>query len=92
MVSKKEIYVEVAQRTGITQKDAKVILDTMEDVVVEKMKQLEDVKVFNGVILSGVVKAAHEGRNPQTGEAIHIPEKVVPKAKFGAPIKTALNE
>ena len=50
-----------------------------------------EVKVFDGLTLVGVKKAACVKRNPLTGADVQVPEKIAPKAKFGKALKDAIN-
>lgn len=83
--STKEFVEKYAETTGITKKAAKEALDgffaTLKQIADEEG---EDTKItFMGKAIFSVKKrAARTGRNPQTGEAIAIPESVGMAAKF----------
>ena len=81
----------IATVTGFTQKDVKAVLDAAQTVAYEAMANEEEVKVFDGVTLVGIKKAACVKRNPLTGADVQVPEKIAPKAKFGKAIKDAIN-
>lgn len=82
---------QCATKANVSQRQVKEILEAMEDVIVEGMKDEEGVTPFLGIKLCAVYKDAHIGRNPSTGEPIQIAAKYVPKAKFGVAIKEAIN-
>lgn len=83
---------EVSGKTGFTQKDVKTVLDAMQDIVYETMANRDAVKVFDGLTLCGVERAACTRRNPMTGESIDVPAKTAPKAKFGKFAKDSVNK
>lgn len=90
-MNKTELYKAIATETGLTQKLVKQVMEGLQTVTFSTLKT-EEVKLMDGVTLSSVYKEASTGRNPQTGEAIEVPAKYMPKCKFGAPIKAAINE
>lgn len=90
-MNKTEFIKEVATATGFTQKDVKAVLEAAQTVVYAEMAKEEEVKVFDGLTLVGVKKAACVKRNPLTGADVQVPEKIAPKAKFGKTLKDAIN-
>lgn len=88
-MNKTEMIKAVANETGFTQKDIKTVLDVLQNVVVATLPN-EPVKLFDGLTLETVERAARAGHNPQTGEPLTIPARVVPKAKFGKVFKEAV--
>ena len=81
----------IATETGFTQKDVKAVLDAGQTIVYEAMAKEEEIKVFDGLTLVGVKKAACVKRNPLTGADVEVPEKIAPRAKFGKALKDAIN-
>lgn len=75
----------------VTLKDIKEILDVARDIAYTAMAEEDEVTVFDGLKLVGVHKEATTARNPKDGSTIDVPEKVVPKAKFGAVAKRIVN-
>lgn len=78
---------EVAAKGNFTQADTKEFLSALQSVVYEHIKDADGVRIIDGVTLCTVERNPRMGRNPQTGEVISIPGKVVPKCKFGKSIK-----
>lgn len=87
----KEMLVAISEKTGFSQKDIKRVIDTMKEVVVDRVSAKDEVKICNGITFCGVEKPAHEARNPRTGETVSVPAKVQFKTKIGAAIKNAIN-
>ena len=90
-MNRTEFIKALSIETGKTQKELKELLDVMQDIIYKEMAAEGEVKLFDGVTLSGVKKEARLARNPQTGETIEVASKVAPKAKFGKACKDALN-
>lgn len=90
MITKKELTKEIADRAGITHKEAMRIFDIAQEVFYEALETQDDVKLFDGVIFSVKDTAPRVGRNPMTGEAINIPAKKKASVRFGKAMKDAL--
>lgn len=70
---------------------AKRIIDAVIDHLVEGIATGSDVAISGLGTFHVVAREAREGRNPQTGEALQIPAKNVPKFRAGAKLKAAVN-
>lgn len=90
-MNRTEMIREIATKVGKTQKEVKEVVEAMQEVVFAEMAAEGEVKVMDGITLMGVHKDATTARNPQTGEAVEVQEKTVPKCKFGKPCKEAVN-
>jgi DNA-binding protein HU-beta len=91
MVNRVEIIRKAAENTGYTQKDIKAVLESVQDIAFNALKDGENVKILDGVVLSVVRKDAHTARNPRTGEGVPVPARNVPKCKFGKALKDYIN-
>jgi DNA-binding protein HU-beta len=93
-----QLAAAVAERTGLTNADAKRVLGALEEVVLEELGNAQKVRIGGLVQLTVRVKPAAQkkrpGRNPATGEQITIaaqPASVdlrarpLAKAKAGLP-------
>ena len=90
-MNRAEFIKAVAAEAGKTQKEIKEILEAEQKVAYEEMANEGEVKLFDGLTLVGQKKEAGTARNPQTGETIQVPEKTVPKAKWGIAAKRVVN-
>lgn len=86
-MTKNDFIKAVAAEAKITQKDAREVLDAVQSVVYEAMKNGESVKIIDSVTLSGKEVPERTARNPQTGESIVVPAHMAPKCKFGVTVK-----
>ena len=79
-MTKSQIQAELAERTGVSKKDIKNVL--------EEQAKLGYQEARNGYTIQGIGKLvlvdrkARMGRNPATGEQIHIPAKTAVKFRI----------
>jgi DNA-binding protein HU-beta len=89
-VTKSEFVDQVADRAGLSKKDAGDAVDAMLETIEGALKRGSDV-VFSGFGKFSVSdRSAREGRNPATGEKIQIAASKVPKFTAGAALKKAV--
>ena len=90
-MTKAEFIDQVADRAGLSKKDASEAVDAVLETIEDALKRGSDV-VFSGFGKFSVSdRAAREGRNPATGEKIQIAATKVPKFSAGAALKKAVN-
>jgi DNA-binding protein HU-beta len=93
-LGKEQFVRSLAEAKGLTIKEAKEATNNVFDHIVDVVSEMEDGDKleFQGVVQFITTKAeATTGRNPQTGEAIDIPEKMRVRAKTLSRIKNAVN-
>lgn len=86
-----ELIREFATKGDLTLKDARELIDVLEDIVIKHMRDEGGVKLFNGLTLSSRFVDEHPGHNPSNGEPITIAAKYQPVAKFGKSFKDGIN-
>jgi len=91
-MTKIEFMKAVAEKSGLSQKDARTVMHAMQDVIFEHMKDEDGVKITDGIVLYTKYKEGRTGRNPATGETINIEAKYQPACKFGQPVRKYINE
>jgi len=89
MATKTELIDAMAAKTGLTKKDAGKALDAYADAVTSFLAQGEKVQLIGFGTFETRVRAAREGRNPQTGAKIKIEAATVPAFKAGKALKDA---
>lgn len=90
-MTKAEFIDQVADRAGLSKKDAADAVDAVLETIEGALTRGSDV-VFSGFGKFSVSeRAAREGRNPATGEKIQIAATKVPKFTAGAALKKAVN-
>src|SRR5437764_14708035 len=91
-VTKSECVAQVADRAGLRKKDAAGAVDAVLETIEGALRRGSDV-VFSGFGKFSVSqRSAREGRNPATGERIHIAASRVPKFTAGAALKKAVKQ
>jgi len=86
-MTKKDLVRKMAEKSGMTQKGTKAVLNSLMESIEEALVDGDEVKLSKFGTFKSVVRAPRKGRNPQTGEEIDIPEKVVPKFKTSSILK-----
>lgn len=81
----------MATKTGQTQKDTEASLIAFMDVVMETLAKDEKVGLVGFGSFEVSERAAREGRNPATGETIHLPSTKTPRFKASKAFKDMLN-
>ena len=84
MANKAQLIETVAEKTGLTKKDATVaVFGSIQDY----LKEGEKVQLIGFGNFEVRERAARKGRNPQTGKEIQIPASKVPAFKPGKALK-----
>lgn len=74
-MNKAELIKKVEEATGFSNATAKAATDTVLGEIAEALANGESVKITGFGEFHVKCRAAHTGKNPQTGEAVQIPEK-----------------
>ena len=90
-MNRMELVAAIAEKTELSKKDAEKALKAFTDVVAEELKKGEKIQLVGFGTFDVSERAAREGRNPQTGEAMQIAASKSPKFKAGKALKDALN-
>ena len=90
-LTKKELIAKVAKKSEETQVTVEKVTDAYHDVVKEELINGNDVEIFRFGTYTNKTRAAREGRNPSTGEPIHIEEKKTIKFKISKAFQDKLN-
>lgn len=89
-MNKTELVAAISEKTELTKKDSEKALKALIDVVAEELKKGEKVQLVGFGTFEVVERAAREGRNPLTGESLHIEASKAPKFKPGKALKDAV--
>lgn len=90
-MNKKELVSEMAQKSGLTMRDADKALNAFIEVVSESLQKSESVQLVSFGTFEVRQRAARDGKNPRTGETIHMPAAKVPAFKAGKALKEKVN-
>ncbi len=90
-MNKSELIEAVAKSADISKADAGRAVDAFVDATTKALKKGDQVSLVGFGTFSVRSRAAREGRNPRTGETIHIPASKAPAFKAGKALKDAVN-
>lgn len=90
MANKAQLVDSVAEKTGLTKKDATTAVDAVFESIQNFLAQDEKVQLIGFGSFEVRSRAARKGRNPQTGAEIEIPASKVPAFKPGKALKDAV--
>ena len=90
-MNKQELIAAIAEKAELERDDAKKALNAFIEVVGDELKKGEKIQIIGFGTFEVSERAAREGRNPQTGEAMEIKASKNPKFKAGKALKDAIN-
>ncbi len=89
-MTKQEFVDQVADRAGLSKKDAGDAVDAFLNTVEDALTRGSEVSFSGFGKFSVSQRSAREGRNPATGERIQIAASRVPRFTAGAGLKKAV--
>jgi len=91
-VKKAELVAAVAKKTGFTRKNVEKTVKAVIEEVVEQVASKEKVQLAGLGTFEARDRAAHNGRNPHTGEKLVIAAVTVPAFKPSKGFKSIVAE
>jgi len=82
-MNKTELIDKVAEKVGMKKREVGTVINSMIESIKETLQKGEKVGIVGFGTFAVANRAAREGRNPQTGETIRIPEKKVVRFRPG---------
>ena len=86
-MNKTELIAAVAERSGITRKDAERVINATVDTITASLVSGDKVQISGFGIFETKEREARVGRNPRTKETIEIPASRVPTFKPSKALK-----
>ena len=90
-MNKNDLVASVAGSSGLSKADSAKAVDSVFDSITGALRSGSEVRLVGFGTFSVANRAATTGRNPRTGEPIHIPASKQPKFKAGKGLKSAVN-
>lgn len=87
-LTKSQVYTALAEKSGLTKKQVRAFMDDLADLAYQEAKDGFTIPGIGKLVL--VHRAARMGRNPATGEQIHIPAKKVVKFRIAKACKDSV--
>lgn len=91
-MNKTELVAAVAEKSGLTKKDAERVINAAFDTIIMQLQQGEKVQISGFGIFEVKSREARVGRNPRTKEAIEIPASKVPAFKASKALKDTVSK
>ncbi len=91
-MNKTELVGSVAEKTGMTKKDAEKAITALFESIEGALAQDDKVQVIGFGTFEVKSREERKGRNPQTGAEITIPASKSPVFKAGKSLKDAVNK
>lgn len=82
-MTKSEMAEKLAEKLNIKKQQAEQVINIFTNSIIEALAKGDKVEIRGFGSFRVRHRAAKEGRNPKTGEKVHVPEKRVPFFKTG---------
>ena len=89
-MNKSELINAVAEKAGITKKEAEVAVSSLLDVIIENVANGEEIRIVGFGTFERRERKERVGSDPRTGEKIQIAASKVPAFKPGKSFKEAV--
>ncbi|HJL40790.1 MAG TPA: integration host factor subunit beta [Myxococcales bacterium LLY-WYZ-16_1] len=86
-MNKSELVEKLAERAKITKKRAEQVVNLVFEQMSDALKRGERIEIRGFGSFTSKAYEAYTGRNPRTGETIHVPAKRLPFFKVGKELK-----
>ena len=90
-MTKAQLIDEVARVADLSRKHAELIIDIFFQSIVSALEKGEKIELRGFGSFRIRQRNARQGRNPKTGETVHVPAKRIPYFKPGRELKELLN-
>ena len=90
-MNKNDLVAAVADAASLSKADAAKAVDGVFESITSSLRGGSEVRLVGFGTFSVANRKASEGRNPRTGERIHISASRQPKFKAGKALKSAVN-
>lgn len=89
-MNKKDLIKAVADASALTNKDAEKAINAVTAAITDALKKGDKVQLVGFGTFEVRERAAKQGRNPRTGEAMEIPASKLPAFRAGQALKDAV--
>jgi DNA-binding protein HU-beta len=89
-MNKQDVVSKIAKDAGITKTTAAAAVDSLIDSITRSLKKGDAVSFVGFGTFKVSNRKARTARNPQTGDAIKIPKRRVPRFSAGKALKQAV--
>ena len=86
-MTKADLVEQIAEATGLTKKDTAVVVDGFLEAVKQALSREQNIEIRGFGSFKVKSRKARKARNPRTGEAVHVPSRMVPTFKPSKELK-----
>ncbi len=90
-VTKSELIERVAQESGLTKGRAEMVVNTIFDSMSDALREGDGIEIRGFGSFTVRRYKSYEGRNPRTGEVVHVAPKKLPFFKVGKELRERVN-
>ncbi len=90
-MTKSELIERIAQDAGLTRTRAELVVNTIFESMLEALAQDDGIEIRGFGSFTVRRYKAYEGRNPRTGELVHVEPKRLPFFKVGKELRERVN-
>ncbi len=90
-MTKSELIERVAERARLTKGRAELVVSTIFDAMVESLRRGDGIEIRGFGSFTVRKYKAYEGRNPRTGDTVHVAPKRLPFFKVGKELRERVN-
>ncbi len=90
-MTKSELIERVAQESGLTKGRAEMVVNTIFDAMTEALIAGDGIEIRGFGSFTVRQYKAYEGRNPRTGDVVHVGPKRLPFFKVGKELRERVN-
>lgn len=91
-MTKADLVEEVAAVSDLSKKHSELVVNTFFGSIVDSLSRGDKVELRGFGTFKLRRRKARMGRNPRTGEQVHVPAKVVPFFKPGKELRELVND
>ena len=90
--TKHDLVVDVAKQTGLTQADAKIVVEELIEAISRILETGRSIEIRGFGTFYTKVRKPRPARNPKTGEVIPLAQRAVPLFKYSSALKKRISE
>ena len=90
--TKHDLIAQVAERTGLTQSDTKVVVEELLETISRFLEQQNSIEIRGFGTFYAKMRKPRPARNPKTGEVVPLNRRLVPLFKYSGDMKKKIVE
>lgn len=90
-VTKKDLVIKIADKTGLTQTDAKIVVEELLSSIGDILGEDRSIEVRGFGTFYPKIRKPRPARNIRTGEVVPLAKRVVPLFRFSSELKSKID-